>query len=159
MLVDLVMPGLNGLSIVQRMHERGIWYPLVVVSGEEDIRTIKTALDMGALGFIPKSYSSQKMLFALTSVLAGDTYISSNIQKQLNALKTRRTSIPGNITKRQSQVLTLMAKGYSNRQIATTLFVTEHTIKAHVGSLLLELNAVNRTDCVHIAKKRNLIEC
>lgn len=51
-----------------------------------------------------------------------------------------------------------MAKGYSNRQIATSLFLTEHTIKAHIAALFLELNAANRTDCVNIAKERNLLE-
>lgn len=157
-LIDLVMPGLNGLSVIQRMHEQGIWYPVVVVSGEECARTIKTALEMGILGFIPKSYSSQKMLAALACVLSGDTYIPPGIQKQIDTLKPRRTPLAGNITRRQRQVLELMARGYSNRQIATALFLTEHTVKAHVGSLLLELNAVNRTDCVHIARTRDLIE-
>jgi len=157
-LMDLVMPDISGLSIIQRMHERGIGFPLVVISGEENPRTIKSAFELGALGFIPKSYSSQQMLSALASVLAGNTHIPPSIQRQINALTTRRTSRAGNITKRQTQVLLLMAKGYTNRQIATALFLTEHTIKAHIGALFLELNAANRTDCVNIAKEKKLLE-
>jgi DNA-binding NarL/FixJ family response regulator len=64
-LVDLGMPGMDGMSILRRMHERGVWLPLVVVSAEEDAHAIKSALDAGALGFIPKAHGSQQMLAAL----------------------------------------------------------------------------------------------
>ena len=155
--VDLVMPGMNGLSIVQRLHEQGIWLPLVIMSGEENIRTIKSALALGALGFIPKSFSSDQMLSALTCILDGNLFVPPAISQQLDTLKDRRFEHNGNITKRQLQVLELLAQGYTNRQIAATLCLTEHTIKAHVSSLFIELNASNRTECVQIAESHGLI--
>lgn len=157
-LVDLAMPDMGGLSIIQRMHERGIWLPLVVVSAEENIRTIKAALDLGALGFIPKSFSGAQMLAALQTILAGNTSVPLAIAQQVRAVKVRRTERAGNLTKRQQQVLDLLAQGHGNRQIAETLYLTEHTVKAHVGALFIELNAKNRTDCVQIAKQQGLIQ-
>lgn len=156
-LLDLAMPDMSGLSLMQRMHESGFWSPVVVVSGENNLRTIKSALDLGALGFIPKSFSGNQMLTALRAVLEGDTFLPDDIASQISALTARRTTRPGNLTKRQQQVLELIAQGYSNRAIADTLYLTEHTIKAHVSALFIELNARNRTECVQLAKGKGLI--
>lgn len=165
-LIDLSMPGIDGMSILKRMHERKVWLPLVVISGEEDTRKIKAALDSGALGFIPKSHNSQQMLSALKAILGGEIYIPDNIEKQINNLETRRPPAEAGsndalkasgITKRQFEVLQLLAKGYSNKQIATTLFLTEHTIKAHISALFSSLNAGNRTECVQLALQQRII--
>lgn len=165
-LIDLSMPGMDGLSILQRMHERKVWLPLVVVSGEEDVQKIKSALDSGALGFIPKTYSSQQMLSALQTILDGEIYIPEKIEKQITVLEARRplTEKQGNdilkasgITKRQYEVLQLMAKGYSNKQIATSLYLTEHTVKSHISALFTALNASNRTECVQNAQLQKAI--
>ncbi len=151
-LVDLVMPGMNGISIIQRMREQGIWTPLVIMSGEENPRAIKAALEAGALGFIPKSAGSADMLAGLQQVLKGGFFVPDSILSRIEAIPPRRQT-SSQLTKRQLQVLKFLALGYSNRQIAQTLFLTEHTIKAHVSSLFIELNAANRTDCVHIAQQ------
>ena len=165
-LIDLSMPGIDGMSILQRMHERKVWLPLVVVSGEEDSRKIKSALDSGALGFIPKAHNSQQMLSALKAILDGEIYIPDEIEKQINNLETRRPPSEASsngalkasgITKRQFEVLQLLAKGYSNKQIATTLFLTEHTVKAHISALFCALHANNRTECVQNAQQQSIL--
>jgi DNA-binding NarL/FixJ family response regulator len=163
-LIDLNMPGMDGMSILQRMRERKAWLPLVVISGEDDARAIKSALDAGALGFIPKAHSSQQMLSALKAILEGEIYIPEDIQKQIDFLETRRPPREANdalkasgITKRQHDVLQLMAKGYSNKQIATSLFLTEHTVKAHISALFAALNASNRTECVQRAERQGIL--
>lgn len=165
-LIDLNMPGMDGMSIVQRGRERKVWLPLVVISAEEDARVIKAALDAGALGFIPKTHSSHRMLGALRSILDGDIYIPDEVRRQIDNLKTRRPAVEagGNewlrasgITKRQYDVLLLLAKGYTNKQIAASLYLTEHTVKAHVSALFEALNASNRTECVQRAERRGLL--
>ena len=165
-LIDLSMPGMDGISILQRMQLRGDWLPLVVVSAEEDVRTIKTVLEMGALGFIPKTHNSQQMLAALNAILDGDIYVPPEIQKQIDIQSARRNMASGSnaslkdsgITKRQYDVLQLLAKGYSNKQIATSLFLTEHTVKAHISALFSSFQAHNRTECVQIAQRRGILE-
>jgi DNA-binding NarL/FixJ family response regulator len=156
-LVDLGMPGMDGMSILRRMHERGVWLPLVVVSAEEDAHAIKSALDAGALGFIPKAHGSQQMLAALKAILDGDVYLPTDIENRINLLERRRTPGNGTITRRQHEVLELLAKGYSNKQIATSLFLTEHTVKAHLHAMFAALNAANRTECVQIAERRGIL--
>lgn len=165
-LIDLSMPGMDGLSILQRMLERKIWLPLIIISAEENARIIKSALETGALGFIPKTHTSQQMLSALRCVLNGDIYIPEEIEKKIDNLGTRRPPLEAEIneslkasgiTRRQYEVLLLLAKGYSNKQIATTLFLTEHTIKAHISALFAALNAGNRTECVRRAERQGLL--
>lgn len=162
-LIDLSMPGMDGASILQRMHARGVWLPLVVVSAEQDIRTIKGVLDMGALGFIPKTHNSQQMLAALRRILEADIYVPPELQKQLESHNAQRTPAPedmkhNGVTKRQYEVLQLLAKGYSNKQIASSLFLTEHTVKAHVSALFSSFQASNRTECVQVARRRGVLE-
>lgn len=163
-LIDLSMPGMNGMSILQRMQARKVCLPLVVISGEEDIRVIKSTLDAGALGFIPKAHSSQQMLSALKAILEGEFYIPEGIRKQIDNLEAMRPITNANdmlknsgITKRQHNVLLLMAKGYSNKQIASTLFLTENTIKVHVSALFSALKARNRTECVQRAESLGIL--
>lgn len=156
-LIDLSMPGMDGMSILQRMHARKTWLPLVVVSSEENPCTIKSALDAGALGFIPKTHSSQQMLSALSAILEGDVYIPADIEKQINNLESRRAPLEDGITKRQYDVLLLLAKGYPNKQIAASLFLTEHTVKAHISALFTALHASNRTECVQIATRQGIL--
>lgn len=165
-LIDLSMPGMDGMSVLKRMHERKTWLPLVVISAEEDVHTIKSALDAGALGFIPKAHSSQQMITALHAILDGEIYIPADIEKQIDNLASRRPLAEANsnealqasnITRRQFEVLQLLAKGYTNKQIATSLFLTEHTVKAHVAALFGTLNAGNRTECVKKAQDKGLL--
>ncbi len=165
-LIDLCMPGMDGIALLQSLKERKLRLPVVVVSGEDDAVKIRSALELGALGFIPKSYGSQQMLEALNAVLAGDIYLPSHIEQQINRLSTRRPPAEAEtnsalkvsgITRRQYDVLQLMARGYSNKQIGSTLFLTEHTVKSHVSALFVLLNANNRTTCVQSAIARGLL--
>lgn len=166
-LIDLCMPGMDGLALLQSMNSRRIRLPVVVVSGEEEPGRIKAALDLGALGFIPKSYGSQQMRDALLQVLEGDIYLPPHLEKQIDRLATRRPPDAAShnsalkdsgITRRQYDVLKLMAKGYSNKQIANTLFLTEHTVKSHVSALFVLLTANNRTNCVQNAMQKGLLD-
>ena len=127
---------------------------------------IKSALEIGALGFIPKSHGSQQMLAILKDILEGEIYIPAEIQKQIDNLETRRPptdAINNNslkdsgISKRQYDVLQLMARGYSNKQIATTLYLTEHTVKAHISALFKTFTARNRTECVQLAERQGIL--
>lgn len=165
-LIDLNMPGMNGLSILQRMQAKEVLLPLVVISSEENAHTIHSVLKAGALGFIPKSHNSQQMLDALHFILNGNIYVPDNIQKQINMAETQRPPeaaannealLNAGISARQYDVLKLLAEGYSNKQIALTLFLTEHTVKSHLKALFKSLNAANRTDCVKAALEQDLL--
>ena len=101
----------------------------------------------------------------MSTIIDGEIYIPATIRKQINNLEVNRRykqagydSVDGSgITRRQHDVLKLLARGYSNKQISNILFLSEHTVKSHVSSLLRALDSSNRTECVSIARKQGLI--
>ena len=166
LLLDLHMPGLSGTSIMQHPSIQQSFLPIVIISGEDDLKSIKSVIDAGVMGFIPKSYSARELLNALRTILDGEIYIPGKIRDQLQGHASELDdNLPYNevigssgITRRQYEVLKLMANGQSNKQISSKLFLTENTVKAHVSALLRTLGAANRTECVGTARKKGLID-
>lgn len=163
-LLDLMMPDIDGLSFLHRYKADELCIPLVVVSAEEQAGLISRTLEWGAMGFIPKAYTAEKMLHAFRCILQGDIYVPEHIQKLLDRLPApqRVKDLPSDlqasgISKKQFEVLELVAKGHSNQQIAMILNRTEHTVKSHVAALLQILDASNRSECGEIARKRGLV--
>lgn len=163
-LLDLSFPELDGLAFLQRCNAENLCIPVIIVSSEDKAPQIKRALDLGAMGFIPKSYKTAQMLAALGQIFEGEIYIPEHIVSVIEHLPApwRQSGIPDNaqasgLSKKQFEVLELLVKGYSNQQIAATLFRTEHTVKTHVSALLHLLGASNRSECAQIARQRGLI--
>ncbi len=162
-LVDINMPGMDGLDLLSALVERELWIPAVVISAQDNPKTVAAALDAGALGFIPKSFGASELLDALKRVLAGEVFLPEPVKEQIDRL--RRSSASTNsglnkdlgITARQIRVLELLVKGYSNRKIALTLNLSEHTVKSHLKTLFTILNADNRTACAQKAEELGLI--
>jgi len=163
-ILDLTMPDMDGINFLRYFAKDDLCIPVVIVSAEQQIGMIKKCLDLGAMGFIPKSFLADEILSAIKAVLAGDFYIPDTIQKliELSASEQHIKTLPEQaqkqgISKKQFEVLQLVADGYSNQQIADQLHRTEHTVKSHVAALLTILGARNRTECVDIARKRGLL--
>jgi DNA-binding NarL/FixJ family response regulator len=160
-LLDLHLPGLGGRAIMQHPHIQEACLPVVIISGEDDPHTIKSIIDAGVMGFIPKSYSGKNLLNALRTVMDGEIYIPEMIRKQLHNLPAEQhgdqVHRDTGITRRQHEVLQLLASGHSNKQISGKLYLTENTVKAHVSALLRAFGASNRTECVSIARSKGLI--
>lgn len=164
-LLDINMPSMNGLTLLQRLSKDDIYIPVIVISSETRIGIIRKAMELGAMGFIPKSHTTEEMIQALTMVLEGSIYLPKGIQTQL-----KKSPAPGatqgneqrlhelGMSKKQYQTLELVAQGLSNQQIATTLNRSEHTVKSHVRVLFQILGANNRTECVKLAKEQLLID-
>jgi len=160
-LLDLHMPGLDGRSIMQHHRAHSSCPPLVIISGDDDPHTVQSIIDEGARGFIPKSYSGKKLLGALHTILDGEIYIPEKQKTPGSVLNTKHndnhTGNANGITKRQRQVLELLASGHSNKKISSILFLTENTVKSHVSSLFKTFEASNRTECVNIARNKGII--
>jgi two-component system nitrate/nitrite response regulator NarL len=151
-LVDLSMPGIDGVSLLQSITSRKLTIPAAVLSASEDVQLIRAALDEGAFGFLPKSLDKEALRGAIQCILEGSVFIPVSLELQLARLaRKQNTSDPLTrlgVTKRQHEVLLLMHKGLINKQIAKILFITEETVKFHVSALLKILNAGNRTECI-----------
>lgn len=161
-LVDINMPGMDGLDLLSALVEHEFWIPAVVISAQDNPKVIAEALDAGALGFIPKSFSASELLNALKRVLAGEVFLPDSVKEQIDRMRRSPAhasafGTKSGITSRQLRVLELLVKGYSNRRIALTLNLSEHTVKSHLKTLFSILNAENRTACVQKAEELGLI--
>lgn len=165
-LLDLALPGLNGLSALPQLRDLRPTAPLVILSATEETSAVRQALEAGAAGYIPKSSSSHEMIAALRLVMAGEVYVPPALLAALAALETTATPIAGSVetygaveglTPRQVEVLRLMGQGLSNKGICRRLNVAEGTVKLHVTAVLRALNTSNRTQAVIEATRRGLI--
>ncbi len=136
-LLDLNVDGGDGVALMIKLRELGIFTPVVAVSATDDPHHIQSALDAGASGFVPKSLDANRMIAGLRRVLAGDQFVPSDIQAQLTA--ARQLQVTCRLTKKQKTVLELLCEGCTNREIAEHLFLTEHTVKSHLLALYQKL--------------------
>jgi DNA-binding NarL/FixJ family response regulator len=163
-LLDLNMPGMNGVQGIQRFIETYPGLPLVILTGAEEPRKIQDVLAAGASGFIPKSSTPAVMLSAIRLVLAGGTYIPPQFLSNAAAIAPHaetsnlRERAQTQLTERQMQVLRLLAKGKPNKAICQELQIEEGTVKAHVATVFRVLDVANRTEAANFARDMGLLD-
>ena len=156
LLLDLLMPGMQGEAGIRSIADSWPDIPIVIVSMKEDTDTIRRLLAAGAMGYIPKTSTPDIMVSAIRLVLDGGIYIPPHI---LHLNENPSGSVPdpadyrlpadqGNLTRRQLQVLKLIKSGKSNQAIASELGLTTGTVKMHVSGIFKKLNVTNRTEAV-----------
>lgn len=153
LLLDLRMPESSGVSLLQQCREQYPEVPCMVVSASEELAVMQSALQSGAIGYIPKSSSNAEIADAIQKVLSGDVYIPP----QLQSIKRGDHTLNVNLTPRQLEVLGLLSEGMSNKQIGSELHIAPGTIKAHIAAIFRELESVNRTQAVRRARELHLL--
>ncbi|WP_029012236.1 response regulator [Niveispirillum irakense] len=143
LLLDLRMPGMNGLNGLVRLRERYPSLKIALMSGEAKNEDIRLALAHGAVGFLPKTLPGTALLQALQRMLAGEIFMPENIAE--NAIQAGTNALNGTFTKREREVLDFLLKGQSNKEIARALELEEVTVKLHIRGLCRKLGAKNRT--------------
>ena len=162
-LIDLNMPGLDGLAFIESLNERNLFIPFIILSASENIWDISEALKSGAAGFIPKTYNCEKILEIIEQVMSGDVYVPDSIQAAIKNLPEKKP-LQGQqqilsaykLGQRQFDILKLMRQGYSNDEIATILNLSINTIKTHVKTLFTSFQVKNRLECVRYAERINI---
>jgi DNA-binding NarL/FixJ family response regulator len=156
-LLDLNLPDRDGFSMLAELRERNPAVSIVVLSAAQDRANVMKALDLGAMGYIPKSARNEVMLSALQLVFAGGIYIPPEILAREHLSHTAAPSAGGRaivspadlgLTDRQLDVLALMMQGKNNKSICRTLNLAEPTVKNHVTAILKALKVTNRTEAV-----------
>jgi DNA-binding NarL/FixJ family response regulator len=160
-LLDLALPDRDGFQVLAELRERHPTIPIVVLSGHHDRANVVRALDLGALGFIPKTAQRHVLLSAISLVLSGGIYVPPEIlagqalsaPAQLRPTRGAAGKPPtsprdAGLTDRQIDVLALMMQGKSNKAIGRTLGLAEPTVRNHVTAVLKALNVSNRTEAV-----------
>jgi DNA-binding NarL/FixJ family response regulator len=155
-LLDLSLPDRDGFSVLAELRQQYPAISIVVLSGLQDRATVTKALDLGALGFIPKSATRDVMVSALQLVFAGGIYVPPEILLRTDAppgpgaagARPRGSPSDYGLTERQLDVLALMMRGKSNKAICRLLDLAEPTVKNHVTAILKALKVTNRTEAV-----------
>ena len=162
-LLDVRMPGKNGLDVLRELHASGGLPPTILLTTFDDDDALLEAVKAGARGYLLKDVSLERLTDAIRSVAAGGTVIRPALtERVLRGLEHVRRDFdaldPSDpLTKREVEVLRLMAGGYSNREIADALGTAEGTVKNHASSILSKLGVRDRTRAVLKALERGYI--
>ncbi|MEZ9565812.1 response regulator [Vibrio artabrorum] len=147
LLLDLKMPGANGMSGLIQLRAEYPELPIVVISASEDSSVVSQVKSHGAFGFIPKSSDMCELVNALNQVLNGDPFFPEGLITNNAACSDLAEKI-STLTPQQYKVLGMLSDGLLNKQIAYELNVSEATIKAHMTAIFRKLNVKNRTQAV-----------
>jgi DNA-binding NarL/FixJ family response regulator len=165
-LLDLHMPGIEGLDALTAIRKAFESSVVVVLSGEDDPKEIRKAIENGACGFVPKSSTPEVLIAALRLILAGGTYLPASVlqgvsgsdpsPEQQGAITPDR--LAGGLSERQLEVLLKAVQGKSNKVIAREMNISGSTVKAHLSASFRALGVQNRTGAVFAAAKLGLTE-
>lgn len=148
LLLDIQMPGLDGIELMRRIPSRFPGIRTVILSMHEEDDFISEVMALGADGFIPKSTESHLMVEWLECVMSGEKIFPRPVRK----------AAPSQVfTEREIEILRLIGKGKSNTEIAETLFITVHTVKTHRRNMLRRLHASNTSQLLKIGFENNLL--
>jgi len=160
-ILDLVMPGMNGLSGLERMHALCPEVPIVLLTGFFRRDDVGLALARGADGVIPKTLGGMAMVNALKLVIGGEKYVPSRIFAKISPSERGLADETGSVfgaegpletlTRRQRDVLLCLMRGATNREIADQLGLKEVTVKVHLKGVYRKLGVANRTQAVRLA--------
>ncbi|MFJ6464754.1 response regulator [Streptomyces sp. NPDC091387] len=155
-LMDLRMPVMDGTEATRRLTEEHPEVAVVILTTFADDDSILAALSAGAIGYLTKNAGRQDITRAIRAAAAGQSVLDREVQNRL--LQTVRTKppapgqpLPGDITPREREVLTLIGQGLPNRAIAEKLFISEATVKTHINNLFAKADIKDRADAVRRA--------
>ena len=163
LLLDMRMPGKNGLEVLQALAADGVLPPTIILTTFDDEDLVLAGIRAGARGYLLKDVALEDLLEAVRSVAAGRTLVkpavTERLLKGLGQINTGFSALdqPDPLTERETEILRLMAGGYSNKEIANALSVAEGTVKNHVSSILSKMGVRDRTRAVLKAFEGGLI--
>jgi len=159
-LMDLSMPGMDGLAGLQVLRRQVPDVPVIILTASEDPRHVRRAMEAGARGYVTKTASSESMLTGIRAVLAGGIHVSPSLTLAMPEAEQQTTAkaaaVLGQLTPRQVDVLAMLRKGKSNKEIGRELNLAEITVKMHVTAILKVLGVANRTQAAIVAEQMGL---
>jgi DNA-binding NarL/FixJ family response regulator len=160
-LLDINMPRKNGLEAVQEIRAYDADARVLMLTIHQDREYLFKALELGAMGYVLKDAESRVLIEAIRTVHAGQTYIHASMAKELITEFKRIKSgddNPNQLSPRELEVLKLLAGGMVNKDIASTLFISEKTVKNHISSIFRKLEVQDRTQAAVYAIKHHLAD-
>jgi DNA-binding NarL/FixJ family response regulator len=148
-LMDLRLPGMDGVTATRRIVAEGTGRVLVLTTYDTDGDIVR-AVEAGATGYLLKDVSRQDLIRAVAAAAKGETVLASSVAARLSLRKSQ-------LTARETEILWCLAAGWSNPKIARTLFISEATVKTHVLRIFEKLEVRNRTSAVTAAMARGIL--
>lgn len=158
-LLDIDLPDMDGKALLGLIKMKHDHIPVLVVSGVLETQQVMAILDQGAQGYIDKAAVPEEFREAIVTVAEGKQYVPYKIQSVVNDVAEKKEVISSyiGITRRQREIISLLAEGLSNKQIAGRLHIAESTVASHVKLIYPALGVCNRTACANVAKELDII--
>ena len=153
--IDVLMPGKGGLDVVKEVQDSGLTTAIVIYSGYPDPEVVRACTEAGAKGFVLKSAPAEELLRAVRTVAAGDVYIDQTALEPAPADSGNERSL---LSKREREVLQLLANGRTNDETAQEVGLSPATVRTYVENAMHKLKADSRTHAVAVAVRLGLID-
>lgn len=161
-LMDLLMPGLNGVEATRQIKQVSPRSQVIVLTSYHEDEHILPAIRAGALSYLLKEAGPDELLAAVQKAARGETTIhprvAAKMMRTLQGAEAKEENPFDDLSKRELEVLRLIAEGLSNAAIGEALFISEKTVKSHVGNILSKLHLADRTQAAVYAWRRGLVE-
>jgi NarL family two-component system response regulator LiaR len=157
-LMDLVMPGMGGVGAIRRIRERSPQARILVLTSFASDDQVIPAVEAGAAGYLLKDAEPAELEAAVRTVHRGEGLLHPRAAARVMAQLAHGRAVPDSLTPRELEVLALLARGLTNRQLATELVVSEKTVKTHVSSILAKLHLPDRTQAALYAVRAGLAD-
>lgn len=161
LLLDINMPNKNGIEVLQEIRKKKTSMKVLILTVHNEVEYLVKAVDIGVDGYILKDSESSQLKKAIYSVVDGESYIQPNLIPILNSRLIARDDDKEKIktlTRREMEVLVLVAKGMFNKEIAISLDISERTVKNHISNIFKKIEVADRTQAAVFAIKNNLIQ-
>ena len=160
LLLDINMPNMNGLEVLQKMKEKRMKIKVLVLTVHNEVEYLLKAVDIGVSGYLLKDSESAELKKAILAVASGENYIQPSLIPVLNAKMIDRDKDIVKIeslTKRELEVLKNLSYGMYNKEIAEKLDISERTVKNHISNIFKKIEVTDRTQAAFVAIRNNLI--
>jgi DNA-binding NarL/FixJ family response regulator len=163
-LMDIVMPGMNGIEAARWIREIDDQIRVIILTMEISKDYVTAAIKSGVDGYLPKNIGKEILIDAIRTVYKGERYFNDAIKKLIfedfytvEKLKSPKKAVANQLTKRENEVLALVATGKTNREIAEVLFISVKTVETHKTHILMKLGLNNNSELIRYAIKHNII--
>ena len=158
LLLDINMPNKNGLEVLREIKNQGIHQKVLILTIHNEMEYLLRAIEIGVDGYVLKDSNSSVLKKAINTIWNGETYIQASLAPYLKLKMSKKEKALNDLTRRETEVLRLLARGMFNKEIADQLSISEKTVKNHVSSIFKKINVSDRTQAAVYAIKNNYIE-
>lgn len=160
LLLDINMPNMNGLETLRNIKQQNIKVKVLILTIHNEIEYLMRAVEIGCDGYVLKDSDSNLLKKAIHTVFEGEKFVQPSLTPALNAAMTNKALVDdklNELTRREIEVLKLIAEGLFNKEIAAKLNISERTVKNHVSNIFKKIDVSDRTQAAVFAIKNNLV--